>query len=427
LPIRNGGSLLGAIVLALALAGCGNLTSEAGGPPGSGGKGGKGKGGKRGDAAVPVTVAKAVAKDVPVEIRVIGTVEPYSTVSIKPQVAGQLQTAHFHEGEFVRQGQLLFSIDPRTYEAQMRQIEANIARDEAAMRQAQANLSKDRSQEQYARSQAARYEQLAREGIFSKEQNEQMQASAKAAAEAVQADLAAIESAKAQMVANHAALDAQKVMVSYTKIYAPISGRTGAISVKAGNILVAAATELTTINQVQPVYVTFAVPEQNLGAIRQLAGQKLTVHATPEDGSGAQQSGAFAFFDNTVDSSTGTIRLKATFPNENRALWPGQFVRVVLELGRRANAVVTPNQAVQSSQDGPFIYVVKQDRTVEQRAVTPGERLDQEIVIEQGLRPGETVVVEGQLRLVPGARVQIRDGSRPPGGRPGRKQPAPES
>lgn len=402
----------------LVLSGCGGSVSEAGSAPG--GKGGKG--GKRGDIAVPVTVAKAVARDVPVEIKVIGTVDPYSSVSIKAQVAGQLEKVHYREGDFVKQGDLLFSIDARTYEAQLRQIQANIGRDEAALRQAQSNLARDESQERYARSQAGRYQQLAKEGVFSKEQNDQMQTAAQAAAEAIQADRAAIESARAQLAANHATLDAQKVLLGYTKIYAPISGTTGAILAKAGNVVVPSSTELAIINQIQPVYVTFAVPEQHLGRIRQLAGQKLLVRATPEDGSGIQQTGTFAFLDNTVDTSTGTIRLKATFPNDNRLLWPGQFVRVVLELGRRTNAVVAPSQALQSSQEGPFIYVVKQDRTVEQRPVTPGDRLDQDVIIEKGLQAGETVVMEGQLRLVPGSRVQIRDGSGAPGGRPGRKQ-----
>lgn len=411
------------------VAGCGKTSAKTDGPsaggPGSGGGGGRG--GRRGDALVPVTIAKVTEKDVPVELRVIGSVEPHSTVSVRSQVGGELKTVHFREGEFVKAGDLLFSIDPRTLEAQMRQIEANIARDEAALRQAEANLSKDLSSEQHARSQAVRYEQLTREGIISKEQNDQFQTNARMLTEAVRADRAAIESARAQMAADRAALDAQKVLLSYTKIYAPITGRTGIVSVKPGNIVMPSVTELTSINQVEPLYVAFAVPEQHLAAIRRHAGEQLVVRATPEDGSGGQQTGTLTFFDNTVDNSTGTIRLKATFANSERRLWPGQFVRVVLQLERRANAVMAPNQAVQSSQDGPFVYVVKDDRTVEVRPVTTGARLDQEMVIESGLRPGETVVTEGQLRLVPGARVQIREGGRGPGGREGARPGAPGS
>lgn len=387
------------------LSGCGYLPISTEAKGGGGGK----KGGKKGDGAVPVTIAKVAEKTVPVEIRVIGSVEPFSTVSVRSQVGGELKTVHFREGDFVKQGDLLFSIDPRTFDAQLRQIEANLARDQAALRQAEANLAKDVQQEQYAKQQADRYQQLHKEGVVSREQNEQMQLNARTQAQAVNADRAAIESVKAQMEANRATLDAQKILVGYTKIYAPITGRTGVIAVKAGNVVTAANIELTAINQVQPVYVSFAVPEQYLAAIRRQGNRQLVVHATPEDGSGKEQTGVLAFFDNAVDASTGTIKLKATFQNSDRTLWPGQFVRVVLELERRANASVLPSQAIQSSQDGTFVYIVKDDRTVEIRPVTVGSRLEQEVVIESGVQSGESVVTEGTLRLVPGSRVSIRE------------------
>lgn len=398
-------------LLAAALTGCTNTSANAvsKGPTGGGGKG---KGGKKGDIAAPVTVAKVLEKTVPVQIRVIGSVEPLSTVSVRAQVSGELKSVHFREGDFVKAGDLLFTIDSRTYEAQLRQIEANLARDEAQLKQAQANLAKDEAQERHARVQAERYQQLTKEGVMSREMNEQMVANAGAAKQSVAADRAIIESVKADAAANRAAYDAQKILVGYTKIYAPITGRTGVTSVKPGNVVTPSVTELTSINQLQPLYVTFSVPEQYLSAIRKRANEKLMVEATPEDGSGTLQKGTLVFVDNAVDMTTGTIKLKATFTNAERSLWPGQFVRVVLELERRNNALVVPSQAIQPSQDGTFIYVVKENQTVEVRPVVPGARVDDSVIIESGVEAGETVVTEGQLRLVPGGRVQVRE----PGG-----------
>ncbi len=369
---------------------------------------------KKGDG-VPVTVAKVVQKSVPVDIQVIGNVEAYSTITVKAQVTGQLTKVHFREGDFVKEGDLLFTIDPRPFEAQLNQAEANLARAEAQLNQARANLSRDQAQEKYVRSQAERYARLAEEGIVSRDQSEQMRASAEAAAQLVAADAAAVKSAEASVVADRAAVANARVQLSYTAIRSPINGRTGNLAVKEGNLVTANSSDLITINQVHPIFVTFAVPETQLASIKQyMATSKLPVLASPQDNAAVQETGVLAFVDNTVDSSTGTIKLKGSFANEDNRLWPGQFVRVTLRLTTQSNALVVPNQAVQAGQEGSFVYVVKEDRTVESRPVVAGARVDQDLVIQRGLQPGETIVTEGHLRLAPGMRVQIRGGE--PGG-----------
>jgi multidrug efflux system membrane fusion protein len=353
----------------------------------------------------------ASQKDVPVEVQVIGNVEAYSTISVKAQVGGQLTSVSFQEGDYVKSGALLFTIDQRPLEAALNLAIANGAKDEAALGQAQANLSRDTAQNKYTEANASRYAELFQAGVVSKDQSEQLRASADASGQALAADKAAIASAQAAIGASKAAVDNARVQLSYTGIRSPIDGRTGNLSVKQGNVVMANSQELVTINQVEPIYVTFAVPEAQLPAIkRYMAERKLAVRAGPQDSPEDEETGVLTFIDNSVDMTTGTIKLKGTFPNSNRKLWPGQFVRVTLRLTTQANAVVVPNQAVQTGQSGSFVYVVKQDRTVEMRPVTTGARVDQDMVVDQGLQPGETVVTEGQLRLAPGSRVVVRDG-----------------
>jgi multidrug efflux system membrane fusion protein len=281
--------------------------------------------------------------------------------------------------------------------------------------QATANLARDRAQEANAGAQLERASKLLKEGILSKEQYDQYSTTLATLAATVKADEAAVESSKAAIDTSHAAIETQRVQLSFTNIYAPISGRTGTLMTKPGNIVSANQTELATINQVQPIYVTFALPEANLTALRQHSGPGMQVSVVPDEG-GTPEIGKLTFFENTVDQTTGTIKLKATFPNAQRKLWPGQFVRVTLRLGEKANAVLVPNQAIQSGQDGTFVYIVKQDQRVEVRPVTAGQRLGEETVVDKGLKPGETVVTEGTLRLVPGARVQVREPQGPGGG-----------
>jgi multidrug efflux system membrane fusion protein len=372
-----------------------------------------------GGGDVPVTVATVSQKDVPVEVQVIGNVEAYSTISVKAQVGGQLTKVSFQEGDYVKKGDLLFTIDQRPLAAALNLAIANLARDEASLGQAQANLARDVAQNKYAEANATRYAELFQGGVVSKDQSEQLRASADASGQALAADKAAIESAKAAIGASKATVDNAQVQLGYTSIRSPIDGRTGNLSVKQGNVVMANSQELMTINQVEPIYVTFAVPEAQLSAIkRYMAQQKLPVRAGPQDNPGDEETGVLTFIDNAVDMTTGTIKLKGTFGNSDRKLWPGQFVRVTLRLTTQQNAVVVPNQAVQAGQNGSFVYVVKPDRTVEMRPVTTGARVDQDMVVEQGLQPGETVVTEGQLRLAPGSRVVVRDGRGGPGGRP---------
>jgi membrane fusion protein, multidrug efflux system len=387
--------------------------------------GGKGKGGGRrsfdGGGPAPVVVAKVTQKDVPIEVSVVGNVEAYSTITIIPQVGGQLTEVAFTEGDVVKKGQKLFTVDPRPLQAQLQQNIANLARDKALMAQAQANLARDLASEKYARAEAQRYAKLFDEGIVSKEQGDQYLTNADTLAQSVAADRAAIDSAQAQAQADDATIENAKVQLSYSTIYSPIDGKTGNLTVKLGNVVAANSTAMDTITQLEPIYVTFAVPEPNLPDVkRYMAERKLAVLAKTQDGD-AVEHGELTFVDNSVDMTTGTIKLKGTFPNTDHKLWPGQYVNVVLRLTTRSNALVVPNQAVQSGQDGTYVYVVKDDNTVEARNVTTGPRVNEDLVVEKGLEEGDTVVTEGQLRLAPGARVQVRTGSDDAGPAPDKK------
>ncbi len=411
--------LIGLILLA-SLTGCSSIGVSASNAPDSGGGGGGKKGGRRGGGGdVPVTVAVATKKDVPVEVQVIGNVEAYSTISVKAQVGGELTQVHFHEGDYVKKGQLLFEIDRRPLEAALSQTQATVLQSQAMLGQAKANLARDTAQAHYAESQATRYNELFQGGIISRDQAEQLRATADAAHQAVEADNAAIESAKATIEAGKASVENAKVQLSYTNIASPLNGRTGNLSVKQGNVVMANSVELVTINQVEPIYVTFSVPESQLPAIKaHMAERTLQVRARPQDDAAAagEETGNLTFVDNSVDVTTGTIKLKGTFPNSDHQLWPGQFVRVTLRLATQLNAVVVPNEAVQTGQNGSFVYVVKQDRSVENRPIVTGARVNQDMVIDHGLDAGETVVTEGQLRLAPGSKVLVRG----PGGRDGK-------
>jgi len=400
------GPTLCVVLVCLGLYGCAGSSNAT---PGNA-KGGK-KGGGGGD--VPVTVAKVERRDVPVDIQVIGNVEAYSTIAVKAQVGGVLTKVHFREGDYVKEGDLLFTIDARPLRAQLQQVEANLARNRAQLRQAEANLARDIAQEQYAIAQANRYAKLMQEGVISKEQSEQTRTNADAIAQAVSADRAAIESVKAETGATEATIENIKVQLEYSEIRSPINGRTGNVIVKQGNVVNANTVDMMTINEVEPIYVTFSVPESQLASVkRYMAVQKLPVTVIPQDDNSTRETGLLTFIDNAVDMGTGTIKLKGTFPNRERKLWPGQFVRVNLRLTMQANALVVPNQAVQTGQSGEFVFVVKPDRTVESRPVTVGVRSDQALVIDKGLEFGETVVTEGQLRLAPGSRVAVRDNNR---------------
>ncbi|HEY6008061.1 MAG TPA: efflux RND transporter periplasmic adaptor subunit [Geobacteraceae bacterium] len=338
---------------------------------------------------VPVTAAQVALRSVPVQVRAIGNVEAYNTVAIKSQVNGQLAKVHFKEGQDVAKGALLFTIDPRTFEA--------------ALKQAEAALAKDQAQERYAREQAKRYGDLLKDGIVTQEQYDNLRTNAEAFGASVAADRAAIDSAR--------------VNLSYCTIRSPIAGRTGNLMVQPGNLVKANDNPvLVTINQISPIYATFTVPERELVEIRKHLGRGIQVEAfvTGDDRQG--EPGSLTFLDNAIDPATGTIKLKGTFPNSARRLWPGQFVNVVLTLTTRPDAVVVPTQAVQTGQQGQYVFVVKADQSVEQRPVTTSIGLGGETVIEKGLGPGEVVVTDGQVRLVPGAKVELRQAAKGQGG-----------
>lgn len=358
---------------------------------------------------VPVTVAIAVSKDVPIELRPIGNVESYSSIPIKAQVSGELVRIEFTEGQDVKKGGLLFEIDRRPYEQALHQAEANLNRDKAQQAQAEANLARDVAQAKNAQVQSDRYAKLAAQGVVSKEQTDTMRTNASSADESTHADQAAIESARAAVLADQAGVEAAKLNLAYCEIRSPIAGRTGSLQVKVGTLIKAQSdTPMVTINQILPTYVTFSVPEDQLGAIRaSMAKGPVEVTATTPSDPTMPVRGQLSFIDNTVDSATGAIKLKATFPNTERKLWPGQFVNIVITVGKDAKTTVVPSEAIQTGQQGQYAYVLKPDHTVEMRVVTAGRTIDRETTITKGIAPGETVVTDGQLRLAPGFKVEI--------------------
>lgn len=360
--------------------------------------------------ATPVTVAKAKQRDVPFEVRQIGSVEPVAVIAVKTQIGGELTKVLFQEGEEIPRGRQLFEIDPRPYLQALDQAQATLEKDLALVTQAEANLARDRAQATNAKEQAERFGTLAKEGLISKDQNAGYQTTFNTQNETVHADEAAINSAKATVNSDKAAIETAKLNLSYCYIRAPIDGRAGSLLVQAGNLVKANdTTALVNINQLQPVYVSFSVPEQLLVEIRSTSkDRQLPVTAVLDDrSSGKTVTGHLTFIDNLVDTATGRIKLKATFPNSDRALWPGQFVNVVMTLRTVHHATIVPSEAIQSGQQGQFIFVVKTDQTVENRVVKTGQTIDNQTVVESGISPGESVVTDGQLRLFPGATVRI--------------------
>ncbi|MCL5024080.1 MAG: efflux RND transporter periplasmic adaptor subunit [Nitrospirae bacterium] len=333
--------------------------------------------------AVPVEAAMVEEKAVPIRIQAIGNVEAYSTVGVKSQIGGELLRVHFKEGQDVRKGEILFTIDPRPYEA--------------ALRQAEANLAKDTAQLENAKVDVGRYAELVEKGYVARQQYDQVRTNFATLQATVNADKALVENARLQL--------------KYCYIYSPITGRAGGLVVNQGNLIKANADNpIVTINQVQPIYVTFSVPEQSLADIKKyMAAGKLTVEAFIGGDTKDPERGVLTFVDNAVDAATGTIKLKGTFENKERRLWPGQFVNAVLTLTSQPDAVVVPADAVQAGQSGQYVFVIKQDLTVDSRPVEVSRSLDGESVIGKGVRPGEKVVTDGQLRLVPGAKVEIKN------------------
>ena len=371
----------GLIALSLVTAGCSRETASASAAPGSG----RGAGG---GAAVPVTITKVVSKPMPLEIAVIGSVEASSTVAVRSQITGQLTSVNFKEGDDVSKGQVLFTLDRRPLEG--------------ALAQAQANLTKDMAQAANAREQLQRYQDLAKAGIATKEQLGTLTSNAASFEAMVGADRAAVENAKVQL--------------DYATISAPISGRTGALIVHVGNLVRATdGTPLVNINQIMPISVAFAIAEARLPDLkRYMSKGPVHVEALAPTDSGPPSAGTINFIDNAVDQTTGTIRVKALFPNTDRRLWPGQFVNVRVTLAVENSAIVVPSVAVQASDKGPYVYIVKPDKTADQRMVTVERISGTETIIKDGLQAGETVVTDGQLRLVTGSRITIKTDSTAP-------------
>ncbi len=352
--------------------------------------------GGRGDAA-PVLVGTSSLRDVPLTLRTIGTVEAYSTVDVCARVSGQLQRIHFREGQDVREGDPLFTIDSAPYRAAFAAAQANLARDRARLATVQAD--------------AQRFARLVEKEYVTRQQSEQADAEARADSAVVRA--------------TEAALDASRLDLEYCAIRAPISGRTGNVLLHQGNLVRANdPNPLVVINQVSPIFASFSIPEKQLPRI--VAAMKehpegLAVTAQPSGAAGAPATGRLTFLDNAVDAATGTVLLKAEFPNEDRTLWPGEFVQVQVVLGERTGAVVVPAGAVQTSQKGDYVFVIKPDQTAEMRPVTSGPRINGDVIVEKGLEAGETVVTDGQLRVVPGGKVTVKpsvDAGAGPGNRP---------
>ena len=373
--------------------------------------------------AVPVTVASVEKKTVPLQIRTIGSVEAYSTVSIKAQVGGTLTGVYFKEGQEVKKGDLLFTIDSRPFEEDFRRAEANLARDIAQVKQAQANLAREMAQLKNAEVETRRFADLTKQGIATQHDYDQAATNAEALQAAVGAGKAAIENAEAAIRADKATVENAKLSLAYCSIRSPMHGHTGSLMVNQGNLIEANDIPLVVINQISPIYVNISIPERDLSQIKKyMTAGKLAVEAlVPSDGE-RSETGFISFVDNAVDRSTGTIRFKGIFVNQDKRLWPGQFVQVTLTLAMQQNAAVVPAQAVQAGQSGQYVFVVKPDLSVEVRPVTVGATLNGETLIEKGLQPGEKVVTDGQLRLVPGAKVEVKSGPESPPGPAGSKQ-----
>lgn len=327
----------------------------------------------------PVKTAAVVTADIPHRLSMVGTVEATESVVLRPQLSGELAAVYFTEGQDVSKGQKLFLIDPRPWQAALKKVEAALLRNRVIMENARRDYE--------------RYAQLVKDGIVTQEQAEAYRTKAESAAADVEADRAALENARVQL--------------SYCTITAPISGRLGNLTVTRGNVVEANKTALVTLNTIAPIYVSFGLPERELAAVKaRMASGRLAVEAELQGG-GIEQ-GTLTFLDNAVDAATGTIKLKGSFANQQRKLWPGQFVQIGLTLDIRKGAVAIPSQAIQNGQQGTYVFVVKPDMTADVRPITVGPSHKGMTAVEKGLQAGEQIVIDGQMRVVPGGKVEIR-------------------
>jgi multidrug efflux system membrane fusion protein len=360
-------TLIGAIALAALMGGAACSSGKKTGPPMPGS---------------PVTVAAVEQKDVPLEIVSVGRADALATVSVKAQVGGEVTGVYFKEGQTVRKGDRLFTIDPRPFEIALRQAESLLEKDKALLKNAEADV--------------ARYADLVQKDYVTKEQYEALVANRDVLVAAVKADEAGISNVRLNL--------------DYATIRSPIDGRTGRLLIDRGNIIKANDTNpAVVIDQISPIYVTFSVPEQHLARIKEfMAKEPLKAEAVAAGEGRTPASGVLTFVDNAIDESTGTISLRATFDNADRALWPGQFLNVRLTLTMEKGVIVVPSQAVQTGQAGEYVYVVKDDMTAEMRPIKVAREFAGDSVISEGLKTGDRVVTDGQLRLGPGSKVEIK-------------------
>ena len=374
----------------------------------------------------PVSVATAVMQDVPTYLDAIGKTVAREVVSIQPQVSGRILKIHFTDGANVKKDQLLFTIDTRPFEVNLRQAQANVAKDLALKRQAEANLARDLAQSRFGEIEAKRSRTLVEQGVVSREQYDQSQSNSESLKATVEADRAAIHSAEESIKVDTAAVDSAKVELSYCYIRSPIEGRAGQRLVDIGNVVnpggstggngtsssgtsTPSGNALLVIERIDPIYADFTIPQDNLGVVQeQMRAGTLKTEVRLPDWTDPV-AGQLTFLDNAVQNATGTINLRATIPNTDQRLWPGRFVNIRLVLSTIQGAVLVPATAPQMSAKGSYVYVVKQDSTAEQRQVSLGQRQGDLIVVEKGVQPGERVVVSGQIGVTPGGKVLVEE------------------
>ncbi|HKA17041.1 MAG TPA: efflux RND transporter periplasmic adaptor subunit [Blastocatellia bacterium] len=359
-----------------------------------------------------VTVVSAVSQDVPVYLDAIGKTVAREVVSIEPQVSGRVISIHFSDGADVKKGDLLFTIDPQPFEVSLQQARANLARSTALKKQAEANLVKDTAQAKTGEVERRRYEQLVEQGVVSKQQFDQVRTNSEALNATVSADIASIRSAEEAMRVDETAIDSAKVQLAYCYIRSPIDGRAGQRLVDIGNVVnpgnIGKATSMLVIQRLDPIYADFTIPQSELSIVqRNMAQGTLRAEVRLPDESGNPIAGDLTFLDNAVQNTTGTVNLRATIQNNNRKFWPGRFVNVRLVLNTIRSAILIPASAPQMSAKGQFVYVVTDDLTAELRPVDTGQRQGEQVVINRGIKTGERVVVQGQIAVTPGGKVNI--------------------
>lgn len=365
----------------------------------------------------PVVVSTAVSQDVSNYMDALGRIVARETVSIQPQVSGRIDKIHFTDGANVKKGDLLFTIDPRPFEANLKQAQANLLKDTAAKKQAEANLAREVARENWGRNQAERYGTLVQQGVVAREQYEQVRADYDTFKANTEAARAAVRSADEVIKVDQAAIDTAKVQLSYCYIRSPIDGRAGQRLVDLGNVVNPSSsnsdsskgTSMLVIERLDPIYADFTISQNNLSIVQdQMRAGTLSAEVRLPDSTNDPISGRLTFVDNSVQTATGQVTLRATLPNPDHRFWPGRFVNVRLLLGTVQGAVLVPSTAPQMSAAGSYVYVIKPDSTAEQRQVSLGQRQGDLIVVEKGVAAGEKVVVNGQLGVTPGGKVVIQ-------------------